>query len=134
MTKRINKGARILLGGVDVSDITTRWQVGAATGELYEAQIDLLDLPSRIKTIRPPNSFNRPSKNPQTASGGAEVIHRLRVATDDTILVGGVDISKWITGYERVSSVGKADVVRLHVQCDTDVLSINGAHPWEDVL
>jgi hypothetical protein len=56
-----------------------------------------------------------------------------RVATNDTILINGTDISSWITGYDRKVSVGRLDSVLLYIQCDREILSINGGYPWEEM-
>lgn len=115
MSKQAYKDARIILGGVDVSDTVVRWSVGAKIGHLYVAKIDL------IKTDQ-----LKIAKKGEYLPGGRRV-----VTVNDVITVGGVDISKWIARYQEITRVRKSDEVRLFVQADKDVLSINGTHPWE---
>lgn len=134
MSKCVNKGARIILGGSDITDHVNRWAVIGEIGQLYEAEIDILDDP-RVITIEQTESCVSVTRKPETAVGGCKVAHRgLRVAKDDVIQIKGEDISRWISRYDRISRVGNADTIRLYVQCDRDVLSINGTHPWEDQI
>lgn len=116
MSKTVYTDARIILGGVDVSERVSRWSVGAKIGSLYIAEIDIQDTPEIIAISQDSRGRNK---------------HGLRIPISDQVKVGGVDISSWIYRYDRITRVDKADVIRLYVQCDRDVLSINGTHPWE---
>lgn len=117
--KRVALNAKIVLGGVDISNHVTRWSVGAGVNELYVAQIDVVDNPSVIEIVQ-------------------GVRHRSgnRVAIKDKIVIKGgahhVDISRWISGYDKRSRVGEFDTIRLYVQCDSESLRINDATPWEE--
>ncbi|GHG10056.1 hypothetical protein [Streptomyces hydrogenans] len=122
MAKQVHRASKIILGGVDVSHFVTAWHVGAAVGALYTCTLTLLDSP-QLLTITP--------RGEQQGNWG------LRVATDDLVEVvtpegGTVDISRWIGGYRKIVAATEADTVELDIQCDRDVLSINGTHPWED--
>jgi hypothetical protein len=116
--KRVNKGAHIVLCGVDLSESLAGWSVGARLGDLYVAEIDLIDTPE--------------IEIDQDSRGRAQ--NGVRVPISDQIRVMGVDISSWIFRYERHSNVGEPDIIRFFVQCDSEVLSINGTTPWEDKL
>lgn len=114
MSKKVFVQARIVLGGVDVSDTVMRWSVGGKVGELYTAELDL------IKTDQ-----LQIRRRGEHLTGGRSYTH------NDVVTVGGVDISKWLTTYHEIASVKELDGVRLFIQADRDVLSINGTHPWE---
>lgn len=119
-----------MLGGKNIADIVTRWQIGAAVGAIYMAQIDVLDDPSRVEIVRADTVAM--SMGPRTAVDGSEVHHPgIRFGQKDRVLIDGSDISSWIAGYDRITRAGSSDIIRLHVHCDSDVLSINGTTPWE---
>ena len=113
--KRVCRDSTVLLGGVDVSNRVVKWVLIGEVGDLYMCHLTLIDAPLLL-TITP----------------DPELSTRLRVARSDDVVVGGVNISAWITGYRRIVHVGEIDTVELHVQCDRDVLAINGGYPWEE--
>lgn len=140
MSKKVNTGARIVLGGEDISEFVVRWSVGAAIGDLYVAEIDLIDTRSVI-VIEQDAQDNRANilsgMDLESITGKQQYIAGAvrtggRVPLADVIKVKGVDVSAWISGYDRLTRVCEADVIRLHVQCDSEVLSINGSTPWEE--
>lgn len=45
---------------------------------------------------------------------------RARVAMNDTIILCGVDVSSWCSGYDIIARVGDLDRVRLHLQDDPE--------------
>jgi len=124
VSKKIYRNVTIILGGQDVSDWVTRWKVGGDIGELYTAEIDLIDS-ADVVTVE----FGKGSISQQPRRGGYAAV---RVATDDIIKVRGVDVSDHIYGYDRSVEVGKAPVIRLYIQVDSDILTVNGTHPWEE--
>ena len=131
MSKKVNRGARIVLGNTDISEYVVRWSVGGEVGGLYVAEIDILDYPQVIVIDRE----ERRSVSRNTAKGGAQVLHKgVRVPLADKVLIKGTDISRWIGRYDHITRPGEADIIRLYVQCDSEVLSINNTTPWEDQL
>jgi hypothetical protein len=122
VSKKIYTDARIILGGKDISDHVTRWAIEGRVGKLYAAELDIIARRDVIEIVQgagyAPESVKR-SKN------------GTRVAVNDKILIKGVDISRWISGYDLRSHVGELDTIRLYVLCDAEVLSINDTTPWE---
>src|SRR4051794_39219328 len=111
MSKKVARGARIILGGADISDICTRWAVIGEVGEIYMAELDLLDIPSEIEIVRS-QSIHAHDK-PVTAEGGCKLVHRLRTSFEDRIIVKGADVSRWVSRYDRITRVGFGDTIRL---------------------
>jgi hypothetical protein len=120
MTKTVFRAAVVILGGHDISHRITRWNVGGKVGEVYRVQLDIIDDGS--VQIEEPEWF---TGKVRVAKGGDEKEPR-------KITVNGTDISNWVHGYDRLAEVDELDTIRLHMYADSDVLSINGTHPWED--
>ena len=114
----------IELGGYDISDCVHRWSVTGAVGEVYRAELDIVDGAGPVRIIEGPR-MTKPGRTGQR--GGRETI---RVATDDKVNVGGTDISSWVVGYDRIVRAREADLVRLYLHADRNVLKINGTCPW----
>lgn len=121
MSKRVALNAKIVFGGIDISTYVTRWSVGAAVNTLYMAEIDVLDNPGIIEIVKDVRQKN-----------GMRVAFNDRIILKGGRIAGNVDVGRWVRGYEKVSKVGDADVIRLHVQCDSEALSINDTTPWEE--
>lgn len=105
----------------DISHHVIGWRMDVKLGDLYRCQLTLVD--TEIVQIE--------------ATPGQGQAHSvrwpgMRKATNDKIIVAGEDISAWIDGYQHVTQVGEFDEVVLSVQCDSNVLRINGCHPWKE--
>ena len=124
MAKHVFSEAQIILGGKDISPRVERWHLGARVGELYVAEIDIHDTP---RVIRITEQDARLGPTGIRISRNAKVEVR-EYGDDDS---NWVDISAWVQGYSRIVQVNEIDIIRLHVQADREVLSINGTHPWE---
>ncbi|OII61161.1 hypothetical protein BJP40_06440 [Streptomyces sp. CC53] len=121
----------------DISDHCTRWSIDARVGEIYECRLTLFD-GSIIQIDKRHNGLN---DQPIRVDAGGESVtrvtrkhnpHSLRLATNDVISVAGHDLSDHISGYSQHVRAGELDTVELVIQCDDDVLRINGVHPWNE--
>ncbi|MGW6255463.1 hypothetical protein [Streptomyces sp. NPDC055085] len=97
-----------MLGGQNISDWVSSFSFSGKPGDVYRFTVEIPDDPQVIDID---------DDAPQPSG---------------SIKVRGAEINHHVSGYEYVKAAGKQDVVRLHIQADTDILSINGTHPWED--
>lgn len=122
MAKQVFAAAQILLGGKDISPRVEGWRVGAQVGELYIAEIDIHDTP-RIIRITEQDARVEPT--------GLRISRNAKIEVREYDGDEYVDISAWIQGWDRIVRVHQIDIIRLFIQADRDILSINGTHPWE---
>lgn len=120
MAKKVYTDGKFFLGGVDVSDSVHAWSVGATIGELHMAEITLQDNPKLIRITE----RDERSKFGVRVSTNAKI----EVSAGDGVWA---DISNWVSGWDKIVRVGRVDLIRLRIQADRDVLSINGTTPWE---
>lgn len=98
---------------IDISSLVTGWDFSARVGELWEIDLHL--------------RYDRNHVWIENSGGYAD---GKRVPINDVIIISGVNLSDHISSYSVVSSVGEVEKVILRLQCDADVLRINGVHPW----
>lgn len=55
---------------------------------------------------------------------------RRRVAKRDRVFAGGTELSDHLYAYRRETRVGEIEMMVLSLQADSDILRINGGHPW----
>ena len=107
MPKSVFTKGKITLGGVDVSDHVTRWSIDARVGDLYVCRLHLIGHKDIV-------SF--PYRDVTLVKGQ----------------FGVTDVSAWIASYwTRHYPDERSDTLVLNVQCDRNVLCINGTYPWE---
>jgi hypothetical protein len=121
MTKAIALKTKIELGGHDISDSVTRLAIIAKPGDVYRVELDITDAPSVIEIAPKDVSHSKPT-------------HRsFRNTKKSSIKIKGTDIAKWVTRYEEIKDAdAPADIIRLYLHADSDVLTINDGHPWEE--
>lgn len=128
MAKRVALQQAITLGGHDISEWVARWAVAAEVGNLIRAEVDIIvdrdETPLRIE--------EGPQISQVGARGftGAKEVRGVLVAS--VVTINGTDISSHIEGWSEIVMVGKPKVVRLLLQADKSILSINDTAPWEE--
>lgn len=131
MGKCVIKTPQVILGGVDISPWFRSLVLPLTIGELCECKLTLLDTEEIIKVTKVDGKKGR-VRSELYGFDWPRPRPRLRFAFNDVIEVGGFDVSGWVSGYSRLSSIGEADTITLDLQCDDTILSINGTHPWVD--
>jgi hypothetical protein len=129
--KKVARSAKIVLSGHDISQHVKRWSVVGEIGDVYRVQLDVHTGSSCPVAIK--NGGN-PAAPYIKANGDVEwrtPSHR-NIPYNDTILVNGTDVSSCVYRHELVRKVGEAEYIRLYVHADSELLSINGGHPWEE--
>lgn len=116
MAKSVFKNPIIILGGVDVSNYVQRILVMMEVGHLNIVELTLLDNPNVI-TI---------TEQDERGNGGYRLTRNSIIQ-----ITGGDNISDHISRYDLIRKAGDADLIRLHIQADSDTITINGVAPWE---
>lgn len=115
MTKSVYIAARIILAGVDVSDIVTRWCLDMKVGHLDEVILEFNHDPSIITVMEQVKGAGRYMQT-QEAHG--------------MVRIKGFDITNWVTAMEFLRKPGEMHGLRLALAADPKILEINGGYPW----
>lgn len=130
MVKIVASQVRIELAGRDISDRVTRIAIVGKVGELWGAEVDIVETPA-TRTITLGRIVNRETGEEVTLLQPEELDCDIHQAT---ILVDGADVSHWVHKIEltdrQQGQLGEYRWYRLHIYADADILTINGTHPW----
>lgn len=127
MSKTVVKDCRIILGGQDVSRRVVRWKIDARVGELAVVMLQVVLDSNMFKVDKSAVAFGkgfRATTGP-TSRNGLEIVQGYKVTVND------IDISSHVAGYDFVARCGELAQLKLYIQADRDILSINGCYPWE---
>lgn len=100
----------------DISDMVSGFELRAKVGDLYLVDLALPFDRVGIKIL---------------IDGYLGDLRR-RVAYRDRIFARGTELTKHVYSYRRETRVGETEMMVISLQADSDILRINGGHPWEE--
>lgn len=120
MSKSVVLRDVITLGGHDISDWVSRWALFGEVGELHVAEVDIIvDRVNTPLAISGEGLVN--NVGPRGMTGHREISHSV---TSAQISIRGTDISSHISGWREIVDLDKPRRVRLMLQADPDILTI----------
>lgn len=120
MSKSVVLHDVITLGGHDISDWVSRWALFGEVGELHVAEVDIIvDSVNTPLTISGETLVN--GVGPRGMTGCTEISHEV---TGAQVSIRGTDISSHISGWREIVDLHKPRRVRLMLQADPDILTI----------